>query len=139
LFYFNQNTTTPWDMKSTVLINTTSQNNIVMGWIDEGWANSPVLTSEGYTIDLYAAYVGDAVDFQAVLAPGVPCSGTASGNVADVQALIHEALGTAPAGADMNGDGVVNVVDVQLMTNAVLGCGVTGTTPASFRMRRLAH
>ena len=42
-------------------------------------------------------------------------------SVADVQAIINEALGvTAPAN-DLNADGTVNVVDLQIVTAAVLG------------------
>ena len=44
-------------------------------------------------------------------------------NVADVQLIINEALGVAPAVDDMNGDGVVNVADVQIVINAALGLG----------------
>jgi hypothetical protein len=44
-------------------------------------------------------------------------------NVADVQLLIDEALGVAPAANDLNGDGVVNAVDVQIVINAALGLG----------------
>jgi hypothetical protein len=102
------------------------------------WNYSPVLVSDGYTLNLYDGNSPFST-FQAVLTPGVPCSGSPSGNVADVQAVLTESLGTTPADADLNGDGVINVVDVQLVTNAVLGCGVSGTTPASFRMRAVAH
>jgi len=44
-------------------------------------------------------------------------------NVADVQIIIDEALGAAPAVNDLNGDGVVNVADVQIVINAALGLG----------------
>jgi hypothetical protein len=44
-------------------------------------------------------------------------------NVADVQLITNEALGTAPAVDDLNQDGVVNIVDVQIVVNAVLGLG----------------
>jgi hypothetical protein len=98
-----------------------------------GWNVNPVITTSGYTLSVYTPGNYIPITFQAVFTPGVPCAGTPSGNVADVQEEINEALGTSPANADMNGDGVVNVVDVQLVTNAVLGCGVSGTTPASFR------
>lgn len=43
--------------------------------------------------------------------------------VADVQLVVNEALGAAPAVSDLNGDGVVNVVDVQIEINATLGLG----------------
>jgi len=50
-----------------------------------------------------------------------PCDVTQNGiiTVADVQAIINEALGSQTA-VDLSGDGVVNVVDVQIVINAVL-------------------
>jgi uncharacterized repeat protein (TIGR01451 family) len=48
-------------------------------------------------------------------------------NVVDVQLIINEALGVAPAVNDLNGDGVVNVVDVQIVINAALGLGCSAT------------
>jgi hypothetical protein len=44
-------------------------------------------------------------------------------NVADVQKLINEALGTQSAANDLTSDGVVNAVDVQIDINAVLQLG----------------
>jgi hypothetical protein len=44
-----------------------------------------------------------------------------SPSVADVQAIINEALGVSAPANDLNGDGTVNVVDLQIVTNAVLG------------------
>jgi uncharacterized protein (TIGR03437 family) len=44
-------------------------------------------------------------------------------DVADVQAMINEALGDTSPANDLNGDGVVNVVDVQIDINAALGLG----------------
>jgi len=46
-----------------------------------------------------------------------------SPNVADVQAVIDEALGVAPAVNDLNADGGVNVADIQIIINAALGWG----------------
>jgi uncharacterized repeat protein (TIGR01451 family) len=43
--------------------------------------------------------------------------------VADVQAMINAALGSAAAAYDLNHDDVVNVVDVQLVINSALGLG----------------
>jgi len=48
---------------------------------------------------------------------------TGSTTVSDVQTIINEALGTAPAVDDLNHDGVVNVADVQILINAALGLG----------------
>jgi hypothetical protein len=44
-------------------------------------------------------------------------------DIADVQAIINEALGVTPAVNDLNGDGVVNIVDVQIVIDAALGLG----------------
>jgi hypothetical protein len=44
-------------------------------------------------------------------------------DVSDVQLIISEALGVAPAVNDLQHDGVVNVGDVQIVINAVLGMG----------------
>jgi hypothetical protein len=41
--------------------------------------------------------------------------------VADVQTMVNEALGFAPAVNDLNQDGVVNVADIQLVIDAALG------------------
>jgi hypothetical protein len=48
-------------------------------------------------------------------------------SVADVQLIVNEALGTAPAINDLSSDGVVNVVDVQIAINAALGLGCLAT------------
>ncbi len=44
-------------------------------------------------------------------------------NGADVQLIVNQALGLAPAVTDLNNDGRVNVLDVQLLVNAALGRG----------------
>jgi hypothetical protein len=56
---------------------------------------------------------------------GFTCAitGDASAGVADVQAIIDQALGVSPAVNDMNRDGVVNVADVQKVIGAALGQG----------------
>lgn len=56
-------------------------------------------------------------------APACDINGDGNINVADVQIIINEALGVAPAVHDVNGDGVVNVADVQIVINAALGLG----------------
>jgi uncharacterized repeat protein (TIGR01451 family) len=48
-------------------------------------------------------------------------------NVLDVQQVINEALGLAPAANNLNGDAVVNIVDVQIVVTAALGLGCWGT------------
>jgi hypothetical protein len=48
-------------------------------------------------------------------------TGDASPGVADVQAMIDQALGLAPPAYDMNEDGVVNVIDIERVLTAALG------------------
>jgi hypothetical protein len=50
-----------------------------------------------------------------------------STNVADVQKIINEALGSATAADDLNHDGTVNIADVQIVINASLGQVCTGS------------
>jgi hypothetical protein len=65
--------------------------------------------------------------FNIVASTGItgPCdvTGDSSTSVADVQAMVNEALGKKPAANDLNGDRVVNVTDVQIVINSVLGSG----------------
>ena len=48
--------------------------------------------------------------------------------VADVQAMVNQALGKSPAANDLNGDHVVNAVDIRIVINAVLNLGCTGVS-----------
>jgi hypothetical protein len=50
-------------------------------------------------------------------------TGDQAPSVADVQLIVNQALGAAPAANDLNGDGVVNVVDIQIVINAALSLG----------------
>lgn len=43
--------------------------------------------------------------------------------MADVQAILNQALGVTPAVNDLSNDGWVNVVDIQIVINAVVGLG----------------
>jgi len=52
-------------------------------------------------------------------------SGGATATITDAQAVINQALGTAPPQTDVNGDGVINIIDVQIVVNAVMGKGCT--------------
>jgi hypothetical protein len=42
-------------------------------------------------------------------------------SVADVQAIINQALGIKGPANDLNGDGRVDIVDLQIVTNAAMG------------------
>jgi hypothetical protein len=66
----------------------------------------------------------------------VPCNvdGNAIATVSDLQEMVNEALGAAPAAHDLtqlrytaevglNGDGLVDVADIQMVTGALLGFG----------------
>jgi hypothetical protein len=63
-----------------------------------------------------------------------PCDVNGDGvtTVADVQAILNQALGAAPyaAGEDLNGDGAIDVVDMEIVINAALnyGCSLPATT-----------
>jgi len=43
--------------------------------------------------------------------------------IADVQAMINQALGTAQPASDLNGDGSINLADIEIVINAALGLG----------------
>ena len=61
-------------------------------------------------------------------------NGDGSVNVADLQLVINEALGSAPPVHDLNGDGRVNVADVQIAVDAVLheGCASDASPTLTF-------
>jgi uncharacterized repeat protein (TIGR03803 family) len=72
-----------------------------------------------------AANVGVVFKVESPTGTFSPCDLKQNGNinVADVQLVINEALGVAPAVNDLNEDGSVNVADVQIEINAALGLG----------------
>jgi hypothetical protein len=77
-------------------------------------------------------YVSDATTQIArvrLLTPTTVCDVDHYGptTVADAQALVNEALGTATASDDLNHDGAVNVVDVELVVASALGLGCKGS------------
>ena len=57
--------------------------------------------------------------------PGFTCavSGDTTPGIADLQAIVSQALGTAAAANDLNGDGVVNIADIQKVIQAALSRG----------------
>ena len=59
------------------------------------------------------------------VSPGPVCAvtGDITAGVADVQAVVNQALGIDPPAYDLNSDGVVNVADIQVVINAALGLG----------------
>ncbi len=59
------------------------------------------------------------------VSPGSPCDTTLDGstNLADVTAILGEALGKTAVSHDLNSDGFVNVVDTQKVVNAAMGLG----------------
>jgi hypothetical protein len=71
----------------------------------------------------------------ATSAPGAcDINGDGVANVADVQAILNQALGTSPyVAGDLNGDGAINVVDVEFVIDAALnyGCAAIGTGTSS--------
>ena len=84
------------------------------------------------TCSITASQVGDGTFAAATpvtqtftVAATAPCDINGDGvtNVADVQLIINEALGLAPAVHHLNRDGAVTVADVQKVINAALGLG----------------
>jgi hypothetical protein len=65
----------------------------------------------------------------ATITSGNACDvgGHGSVNAADVQLMVNEALGVAPALNDLSQDGVVNVLDVQIVIAGALGLGCSGS------------
>ena len=89
-------------------------------------SNAPSTVTNSATVSGGGSASATATDPTTIV--GNPCdiNGTGVVNVADVQIIINEALGVAPAKNDLNGDGVVNVADVQIEINAALGLGCIG-------------
>ena len=60
--------------------------------------------------------------FSLTNSPYSPCDVDHSNqtNVADVQAMINEALGSRSPANDLNGDGIVDVVDIEIVIQAIL-------------------
>ena len=56
----------------------------------------------------------------ATQALGCDVNGDGVVNVRDVQNIIDQIMGTAPATADINGDGSVSILDLQILVNDIL-------------------
>lgn len=85
-------------------------------------------TGSPFTVDITVKDSNSASanhSYSLTVSASSPCDIQQNGNInaADVQILINEALGKAPAVNDLNGDGAVNILDVQIEINAVLGLG----------------
>lgn len=93
----------------------------------QNWNLLPVLTTDGFTLNLYSTSGLMPMAFGAVLNPGALCAGIPIGNVSDVRSLIDQVLGIQPAAIDGN----ANVANVQSVIEGVLGCGTTGPTAAT--------
>jgi len=63
----------------------------------------------------------DSATDTTVLGPSCAVTGDGVPSAEDLQAIVNEALGVAPATDDLNHDNVVNVADVQKVINAALG------------------
>ena len=73
--------------------------------------------------DANGSLLGTACTVGTIKLPACDINSDGTTNVADVQLIINEALGVAPALHDLNHDGAVNVADVQKVINAALGLG----------------
>jgi hypothetical protein len=74
------------------------------------------------TVDVASGLVSTAVNF-IVTAGKCDINQDGAISIADVQLIVNEALGLAPAVNDLDGDNVVDIVDVQIEINADLGLG----------------
>ena len=127
-------TTSPWDLSSTdfgnpVFGQTTGGSfgfNPPDGQL-QNWNLLPVLTSDGFGLNLNSTNGLIPMTFQAVRNAGPACHGNPGGDGGVAQRLVYEALGIQPAIMDVNGDGVVNIEDIQNLIDAALGCGTPGT------------
>jgi hypothetical protein len=69
--------------------------------------------------------LGTVTSLASAIVPGggfSACTPVGTTTVTNVQSAIKQALGTAQASSDLNGDGKVNVVDVQIAIDSVVGC-----------------
>jgi uncharacterized repeat protein (TIGR01451 family) len=86
-------------------------------------ANAPSQVINQVTVSGGGSASASATDPTSIAGFTCAISGDGAASVADVQAIINEALGVTPAVHDLNHDGVVNVGDSQKVLNAALGLG----------------
>jgi hypothetical protein len=88
--------------------------------------NAPSWVTNQVTVSGGGSTSSAASDLTAISGSGgtLQSSGT---TIADIQQLIDEALGMAPAENQLTGDGLVSVVDVQIALGAALGYGANAT------------
>jgi hypothetical protein len=83
-------------------------------------SNAPSSVTNQVTVS-WSGSANTAYDVTTIVDSACDVNGGGTTNVADVQRLIDEALGTLPAVNDLNRDLVVNVADVQVLIDAVFG------------------
>ena len=64
-----------------------------------------------------------ATDPTTIVSIACNVTGDVTASVADVQAIVNQALGDSSAVNDLNSDGAVSIVDIQIVINAVLTLG----------------
>ncbi len=113
--------------------NTCTQSNPLVG----GAAYSPITVTVSVASNAPSSVINTAMvsgggsasasvnDQTRIVSLACAVTGDATTTVADAQAAINQALGTASPTADLNQDGVVNVTDVQIVINAALFLGCT--------------
>ena len=94
---------------------------------------SATFASSGFQKSLYL----QATDSHGLLAPwsaagtlSLPpagCTQPPTASVANVQSIVNQVLGIAPATTDLNGDGQINVLDIQFEIDSALGCATAGS------------
>jgi parallel beta-helix repeat protein len=86
---------------------------------------SVAANSTGIARTGHITIAGETFTIQQNATGSVPCNvtGDQMTSIADLQAIVNEALGASSPANDLNGDGVVNVIDIQKVFGALLGFG----------------